>query len=101
MSGNEGNASNAEQMLNDLFGACDIAREAVITAFPADEQQHVRMLVEVRRDFEALLSELISDLGRSSGELRENYTDQYRRRTAIRSLAAAVEGIVFELKKLA
>src|SRR4051812_15987393 len=88
-------------MLTDLFGQSDQARDAIIATLPPAEQEHVRRVVEARRDFETLLPQLTSDLGRASGQLRENFNDQYCRRTAIRSLAAAVEGIVFEMKKLA
>jgi hypothetical protein len=43
----------------------------------------------------------MADLGSASGELRKNYASQFWRRTAIRSLAATVDGIVFSLKRLA
>ncbi len=42
-----------------------------------------------------------ADLGAASGELRKNYTSQFWRRTAIRALAATVDGIIFGVKQLA
>jgi len=98
----ENTAPDAEQQLKELFGEGEAEREAVIASLRPDEQDYVRSVVNARRDFESLFRELIvNDLGRASSELGENCTDQYRRRTAIRSLAAAVEGIIFQLKKLA
>jgi hypothetical protein len=47
-----------------------------------------------------LLTVVMSDLQRVSMESRNNFDDQFRRRTAIRAFAAAVDGSVFCLKEL-
>jgi hypothetical protein len=47
-----------------------------------------------------LLDMLASDLHRAEVGLRTNYNDQYYRRTAVRALAATVEGAVFCAKQM-
>jgi hypothetical protein len=70
-------------------------------AVAAHERDAVREVVKTRRDAEKLLRDLISDLALAGGQLRANYASQFCRRTAIRTLAATVDGIVFCLKRVA
>lgn len=88
-------------LLQCLFGPDNELREMALLSVAANERDAVRELVKVRRDAEVLLAVLISDLGFASGELQKNYSNQFWRRTSIRTLAAAVDGIIFCLKRLA
>ena len=83
-----------------LYSDDQSVREQAIAQLPKEIQEHTRKLVESSINSNALLDAMISDLGRASGELRKNYEDQFCRRTAIRTLAATVDGIIFTLKEL-
>ena len=75
-------------------------REQAIAQLPKEIQEGARKLVESRKNANVLLDAMIVDLGRASVELKKNYEDQFWRRTAIRTLAATVDGIIFTLKEL-
>jgi hypothetical protein len=75
-------------------------RDQAIAQLPKEIQEGARKLVESRKNANVLLDAMIFDLGRASGELKKNYEDQFLRRTAIRTLAATVDGIIFTLKEL-
>lgn len=90
-----------ERLLRNLFGANKEAREKALLSVIAHDRDAVRELIAVRRDAETLLAILMSDLGHASGQLAKNYSNQFWRRTSIRALAAAVDGIIFSLKRLA
>lgn len=90
-----------EFLLQLLFSGDSELRERALLAVAPKERDRVREIVKVREDAEPLLGTMMADLGTASGELRKNYASQFWRRTAIRALAATVDGIVFSLKRLA
>jgi hypothetical protein len=90
-----------EQLLAQLFSGVDDLREQALLAVDPKYRDGIREAVKVREDGCALLEMLMADLGEASGQLRQNYSSQFWRRNAIRALAAAVDGIVFSLKRLA
>src|SRR5277367_4335018 len=77
-----------------LYSDDQSLREQAVAQLPKEIQEGVRKLVESRKNANVLLDAMIVDLGRASGELKKNYEDQFWRRTAIRTLAATVDGII-------
>ena len=94
--------SELRKKINELplYSDDQSEREQAIAQLPKEIQEGTRKLVESRKKSNALLDAMLVDLGRASGELKRNYQDQFWRRTAIRTLAATVEGIIFTLKEL-
>jgi len=85
----------------DLFSPDTQVRERGISMLPKETQKQTREFVKRSVNSMRLVSILIMDLGRASAGLRENYHDQFWRRTSIRALAATVEGIIYTLKDMA
>lgn len=84
-----------------LFSEDTATREMAIAALPENDRERTRIFVRGSVDSFRLISIMLSDLGRASGELHKNYNDQFWRRTAIRTLCAAVEGTIYTLKQMA
>jgi hypothetical protein len=98
---NMGKSKQTEMLLQQLFSGNVELRERALLAVSAHERDRVREVVKVREDAAPLIQMMLADLAVSSGELRKNYASQYNRRNAIRALAAAVDGTIFSLKRLA
>ena len=94
-------SQQTEILLQQLFSGNSELRERALLAVAAHERDGVREVVKVREDAVPLLGAMMADLGLASGELRKHYASQFWRRTAIRALAATVDGSVFGLKRLA
>jgi Arc/MetJ family transcription regulator len=94
-------SQQTEILFEQLFSGVSALREQALLAVDPKDRDGIREAVKVRKDGCALWEMLMTDLGSAGGELRKNYVSQFWRRTAIRALAATVEGIVFSLKRLA
>ena len=94
-------SQRSEVLLQQLIGGnSDLRNRALRSVVPKDRER-VREILKIRKDADLLIDVLFADLGTASRELRKNYTSQFWRRTAIRALAATVDGIIFSLKQLA
>ena len=94
-------SQETEILLQQLFSGNTDLRERALLAVPAKDRDAIREVVKVREDAGPLINTMLADLGTASAELRRNYSSQFWRRTAIRALAATVEGAVFSFKRLA
>jgi hypothetical protein len=90
-----------EISLRKLFDGNHIEREQVISLHRPEMQEKMRNLIKAKQNSDKLLPILFADLGYASGEMRKNPENQFWRRTTIRALAAAVDGIIYCLKQTA
>jgi len=91
--------SAQEASLRKLFYGNHIEREQVISIQRPEMQAHMRTLMKAKGNTDKLLGILFSDLANANGQMKANPSDQFWRRTTIRTLAATVDGIVFLLKQ--
>lgn len=90
-----------EVSLRKLFCGSSAEREQVISIHNPAMQERLRKLIKAKGDFEKLSSIMFSDLRHASSEMKANPNDQFWRRTAIRTLAATLDGLIFSLKQTA
>jgi hypothetical protein len=90
-----------EILLQKLFSGDKSLSEQALMAVVPEDREGAKDLVALREDSGPLLNELIADLAKASGELRNNYPDQRTRRHAIKALGVTIDGVIFALKRLA
>jgi hypothetical protein len=61
----------------------------------------MRELIKTKGNADKLFAIMFADLQQASGEMKAHPGDQFWRRTAIRTLAATLDGIIFSLKQTA
>lgn len=64
-------------------------------------QEQMRNLVNAKGNSEKLFGIMFTDLKHATSEMKAHPGDQFWRRTAIRTLAATLDGIIFSLKETA
>jgi len=88
-----------ERALGKLFEGNHIDREKIISLQRPEMQEPMRKLFKAKGNADKLFAIMFADLGHASGEMKANSGDQFWRRTAIRTLAATLDGIIFCLKE--
>src|ERR1035438_3721322 len=85
-----------EVSLRKLFYGTHTEREQVISIHPPQMQEKLRELAKSISNIDKLYGILFSDLKYASGQMKahlgDNSCDQFWRRTAIRTLAATLDG---------
>jgi hypothetical protein len=94
-------SKETERSLHDLFSGKPALRERALLAVDAKDREKVRHVAKVRQNAKLLVDVMLSDLGHASGSMHKDFSSQFWRRSAIRALAAAVDGIIFALKQVA
>lgn len=94
-------SQNTALLLRQLFSGDAVLRDQALLSVAPHEREAVRELVAVRQEAELLFQAMRADMASASAELRNDFNNQFRRRTAIRTLAATVDGTIFVLKQLA
>jgi len=89
------------RMLDDLWSGNKNLRERALLLVDARVRDKVREVAVVRQDTQLLREVMFADLRHAAKQLEKNFDDQFYRRTAIRTLAASVDGMVFVMKRLA
>lgn len=90
-----------EASLRKLLYGNHVEREQVISLHNPIMQEQMRKLVKAKGNSEKLFGIMFSDLKHATSEMKAHPQDQFWRRTAIRTLAATLDGIVFSLKETA
>jgi hypothetical protein len=84
----------------DLFNYDSAKREAGISKLPDEIQGPVRSFTKRSVDVFRLIDVLMEDMRKATDEFKKDRDSQYHRRTAIRSLSALVEGLIYSLNQL-
>jgi hypothetical protein len=92
---------NIQLVLQQLFSGDTVQLEKALRSFRSEDWEGIRELVMVQHDVNLFITALQTDLTSASGELRNDFSSQFRRRAAIRALAATVDGIIFSFKRIA
>ena len=87
-----------ERTLRKLFDGNHNDREAAIAAQRPEIQEPIRRLMKAKGNTDKLFDIMFSDLKQSTSAMKANPNDQFWRRTAIRTLATTLDGIIFCLK---
>ena len=92
-----------EASLRKLLYGKHVEREEVISIHQhrPELQEQMRKLVKAKGNSEKLFGIMFTDLKHATSEMKANPGDQFWRRTAIRTLAATLDGIIFSLKETA
>jgi hypothetical protein len=90
-----------ESSLRKLLHGNHIEREQVISIHNPIMQEQMRKLIKAKGNSEKLIGIMFSDLNHATSEMKAHPGDQFWRRTAIRTLAASLDGIIFSLKETA
>lgn len=88
-----------EASLRKLFDGNHLEREQVISLHSPKMQEQMRRLIQVKGNSDKLISILFGDLSKATGAMKANPSDQFWRRTAIRTLAATLDGLIYSLKQ--
>jgi hypothetical protein len=83
------------RMLDDLWSGNKNLRERALLLVDSKVREKVREVAVVRQDTQLLREVMFADLRHAAKQLENNFDDQFYRRTAIRTLAASVDGMVF------
>ena len=84
----------------DLYSEDSQTRERGIATFPEEDRARLRDFLKRSVDSGRFISIMMTDLGRASSALGENYHDQFLRRASVRVVAATVEGLIYTLKEM-
>ena len=88
-------------VLMKLFNGNAIEREQIISMQRPELQEILRNQVKAKRNADHLLELLVLDMRQASTEMHTDPKNQFRRRTAVRTAAAALDGIIYCLKQTA
>jgi hypothetical protein len=84
----------------DLFSEDTATREAGISMLPCEIRERVRSFTKRSVEISRLIGILKEDMRKATDELKGDFDSQYRRRTAVRTLSALVEGLIYSLNQL-
>jgi len=90
-----------EASLRKLFSGNHIEREQVISLHRPEMQTPMRELMKADGNTYKMFAIMFSDLKQATNGMKAHPGDQFWRRTAIRTLAATLDGIIFCLKQTA
>jgi hypothetical protein len=92
---------NIQLLSQQLFSGDPVQLEKALLYFRSEDRESLRALVTVHQDIGLFFPAMLNDLGSASGQLHRDFNNQFWRRTAIRALAATVDGIIFSFKRIA